>query len=266
MGRALEHGVLGVAAAVGMMVVVLGVCLLLLWYDTLGRSKMPRPVRCSTADLLRRATSGSILLSRHVSETTRRRTLFNLITAAGDWYHCGMLVRRPSNGELYVLDCMADGSTCAVPCAGHRPLGEGGPRLIPALQFMLLYSLNPGVSVVRLLRGGDSQTREFDRRAWLKCLDATRYDFLRPAEFAPKLVQGAFERLVGSLGRRSPESRAATGVFCSENLALVLTDIGVLDARLGAGSVAPWSYCREAFDRHVLKPYSYSPLVCPDVF
>lgn len=258
--RLVEAAVCGVAAAVGIVVACIAVCMLSLWYDALGTTSIPPAVSVSTTELLENAPSGSLLLSRHLIEATRQRTLFNLVTAAGDWYHCGLLLRH--KGQLYVLDCMANGPTCSVPCAAHRPLGHGGPRLIPALQYMLLYSLNPGVCAVRRLEGAVDE-----RQAWAAAVRATRYDFLAGYEFPPKLLEASAERFFGcALGRRGDQAKLGSGVFCSEIAALILMELGVLDPRIGAASLAPWSFCRSTFEDHLMPGHRYGPLERPDVF
>ena len=263
MRQVAEATVCGGGAAVGLVVAAIAVCMLSLWWDALGVACIPPAVPVPTAELLAQVPSGSLLLSRHVTEATRKRTLFNLVTAAGDWYHCGLLLRH--QGELYVLDCMADGPTCNVKCAAHRPLGHGGPRLIPALQYMLLYSLNPGTCAVRRLE--HPPNAEFERRAWEAGVRATRYDFLRGYEFPPKLLEASAERFFGvGIGRRSNSAHLASGVFCSEIAALILMELGVLDESIGASSLAPWSFCRPTFEDHLMPGHRYGPLERPDIF
>jgi hypothetical protein len=262
-----EMVVCGSAMAIGVVIGCIVVCMLMLWYDALGCSQLPTAVTVDTTELLRNVTPGSLLLSRHVSESTRHTTLFNLVTASGDWYHCGMIVRRPSDSAVFVLDCMADGTTCQLPCAGSRPLGSGGPRLIPLMHFMLLYSLNPGISVVRRLQSPTAYTAEFRQRAWDVALQATKYGFLAGYEFPPKLFEGALERLSGlRIGRRDKWAHLASGVFCSEIVALMLMELGVLDDSMGAAALAPWSYCRSVFKEMLLPGHHYGRLERPDVF
>lgn len=261
--RLVEVAVCSGGAAVGIVVTCIAFCMLSLWYDALGTASIPPAVPVSTAALLAETPSGSLLLSRHVTEATRKRTLFNLVTAAGDWYHCGLLLRH--HGELFVLDCMADGPTCNIKCAAHRPLGHGGPRLIPALQYMLLYSLNPGTCAIRRLKHPPNE--QFEQRAWEAAARATRYDFLRGYEFPLKLLEASAERFLGvGLGRRCDSAHFASGVFCSEIAALILMELGVLDESIGASSLAPWSFCRPTFEDHLMPRHRYGPLERPDIF
>jgi hypothetical protein len=255
------------AVGLAVLVVVVGTGALLLWIglDARGRSTGKDPRVVPTRGLMDRVTSGSIILSRHVTGDTRRATLFNAATAGSDWYHVGVAVRRA--GRLYVLDCMADGPTCELPCAGAQVFGRGGPRLIDAMHYMLLYSTNPGVCAFRVLEGTAGDTA-WDNRAWTVMLEATTYEFLPTYEYLPKMCEGGLERLLGRrVGRRGRAARLGSGVFCSEVVALVLMELGILDKRLGASSFAPWSFCRQhIFDDHLLGSYQYTPPLIPHVF
>ncbi len=271
---AVVTGLAGVAASVVVVGLVAAALLLWLmvdsWTPEIPPGMEPRVVE--TRRLLDRVTTGSILLSRHVHARTRRRTLFNAMTAASDWYHVGLVVRRPGDRRLMVLDCMADGEVCELPCAGHRPLGEGGPRLVDAMHYMLVYSLNPGVCGFRVLdraasaAGTGGAADAFDQLAWRACIETTRYPFVHAHEFLPKLVEGAAERALGRrVGRRGRVARMGSGVFCSEIVALILMELGVLDHEIGAGAFTPWSFCRpHAFDAHVRG--RYGPPLIPHIF
>lgn len=263
-----DHGpavtaLVGVGCTVTLVGVVTAALLLWLMCDARARPARPTAPRVvPTRPLLDRVPTGSILLSRHVDDATRRPTLFNRATAASDWYHAGMVVRRPGDRALFVLDCMADGDTCALPCAGHQTLGVGGPRIVRVEHYMLLYSLNPGVCAFRELEGPVD-----DELAWRAAVQTTRYRFVDTHEFLPKLCEGALERLLNRrVGRRGPAARHGSGVFCSEIVALLLMEMGVLDPEMGAGAFTPWSFCREMFDDNVLEPYRYGPPLIPHVF
>ena len=252
------------ALVLGLVVVL--ACLMVLVYDSLGSS----PLSCrmtATRALLDGVAPGSLLLSRHVNASTRRPTVFNTLTSAGEWYHVGLVARRPGDGALFVLDCMADGPICRLPCAGHQPLGRGGPRLIDIMHYMLLYSLNPGICALRCLEGPGTQTARFRARVWTAAIAATRYRFVDPHEMVPKLIEGVAESVLGRrVGRRGPDARHGSGVFCSELCALVLMQVGVLDPSIGAAAFAPWSFCRPQFDAHVTPNLRFTAPLMPDVF
>lgn len=230
-----------------------------------GRGGVGTPPFAPTAELLRGARSGSLLLSRHVTPETRRATLFNRVTRHGDWYHVGLLLRDPATDELCVLDCMADGDTTRLPCRGHRPAGEGGPRLTSALQYMVLYSQNPGLCAVRQVRGVGPA---LERAMWAEARALTRCGFINTAEIVPRLFRGLFERYTRvDCSDITDGALRANGVFCSEAVAVLLTRAGVLRPGIGVNAFTPWAFARaHEFDRFVLPPHSYGPVVCPDVF
>lgn len=261
------HVAVAMAVIITTIVATVVAALLGLLYDTLGVKSAPTVVR-NTTDILAAITPGSLLLSRHVHSGSRKRTVFNIVTAASDYYHVGVLLRDPTTGEPMVLDCMANGETCDIPCRGHRPPGCGGPRIMPVMQFMLLYSLNPGTSSVRVLSGGSCTDPEFARRAWDLAVQYTRYDFLAVHEFFPKLVQAMFERVAGvQLTTRSAQTHVEQGIFCSEMAAQLLMELGVLNPTLAPASFAPWSFCRaDTFERHLLAGYRYGQPLMPHVF
>lgn len=262
--RPAARAAVAVGAAIATLVALLLAFLAGLAYDTLGVGSA-RTAVVDAREILSRLRPGSLLLSRHLNATTRRRTVFNAVTAASDYYHVGVVVLDPATGEPLVLDCMANGPTCDVPCRGHRPLGRGGPRIMPVMQFVLLYSLNPGTSSFRILVGGDSAEPEFAKRAWDVAIRMTRYDFLAPRWFLPKMAQATVERLSGRSLGWSDASNARRGVFCSEMAAQMLVELGVLGP-VGAAGFAPWSFCRvDTFERHLLGGYRYTQPLMPHV-
>ena len=246
-----------VAVALIALVVVMAVVAVALAWDTLGKGSAAIHV-VDTRAMMARVTTGSILLSRHVKRSTRRMTVFNMVTSASDFYHVGMIVRHPTTGEPYVLDCMADGDACRLECAAHRPIGAGGPRLVPIMEYMLLYSLNPGMCAVRVLRGAAVD----DARAWAACTEFTRYPFVSPIEIIPRLFHGVAERVTGrAVVDRDPQR----GVFCSEVVARLLMRLDVMRPA-GPAAFAPWTFCRAEFESQLIAPFRYSPPLVPDVF
>jgi len=243
-------------ALIALVVVMVAVAVALAW-DTMGKGSAAIHV-VDTRALAARVTTGSLLLSRHVDRSTRKLTVFNMVTSASDFYHVGMIVRHPVTGEAYVLDCMADGDSCRLECAAHRPLGVGGPRLVPAMEYMLLYSLNPGMCAVRVLHGAAVD----DARAWAACTEFTRCPFVSPVEVIPRLFHGVAERLTGQpVVDRGPTQ----GVFCSEVVARLLMQLGIMRPA-GPAAFAPWTFCRAEFERQLVSPFRYSPPLIPDVF
>jgi hypothetical protein len=218
---------------------------------------------CDTVDMLGNVDTGSIMLSRHIDARTDMMGLIGLAGTPQQWSHVGIILRKDS--DLYLLDCMAGGSLTELQCLSGKPRGKNGPRIVRLDEYMLAYSLGPGVSAVRAVQNVSPSVKA---AIWTHALECTRYSFAQPHELWVKFASASVERLLKfQWGPASNDWYHSVGVFCSEVSCLVLMRSGVLLDCISPSQFGPWTMSSaKQLDVHLRNNITYGPPVTLDVF